>query len=71
MKCIGARYRDILRLNFIQLLVMVFAAGITGSLVGFLAQFGLTGLNLVSASQDHLALLFEGSRIGLDSGILG
>jgi len=42
MKCIGARYRDILRLNLIQLFVLVVIAGLVGSLVGFLAQFGLT-----------------------------
>ena len=42
MKCIGARYADILRLNLVQLLVLVVVAGIVGSLVGFVAQFGLT-----------------------------
>jgi putative ABC transport system permease protein len=44
MKCIGARYRDILRLNLIQLLLLILVAGAAGSLLGFLAQFGLTGL---------------------------
>jgi putative ABC transport system permease protein len=44
MKCIGARYRDILQLNLIQLLLLVLVAGAVGSLCGYLAQFGLTGL---------------------------
>jgi putative ABC transport system permease protein len=44
MKCIGARYRDILRLNLIQLLLLILVAGVIGSLGGYLAQFGLTGL---------------------------
>lgn len=44
MKCIGARYRDILRLNLVQLGILVCAAATVGSVIGFLAQFGLTGL---------------------------
>lgn len=44
MKCIGARHRDILRLHLMQLLVMVLAAGVIGSVTGLLAQFGLTAL---------------------------
>jgi putative ABC transport system permease protein len=44
MKCIGARYRDILRLNLVQLLSLVLVAGVVGSLAGFVAQFGLTAL---------------------------
>ena len=42
MKCIGASNRDILRLNLVQLLLLVLVAGTLGSLVGYLAQFGLT-----------------------------
>jgi putative ABC transport system permease protein len=44
MKCVGARYRDVLRLNLTQLLILVVAAGVIGSIVGYLAQFGLTQL---------------------------
>jgi len=44
MKCIGARHRDILRLVMLQLVVIVVVAGVLGSAVGFLAQFGLTWL---------------------------
>ncbi len=44
MKCVGARYRDVLRLNVMQLLFLVIGAGVIGSLVGYLAQFGLTAL---------------------------
>jgi putative ABC transport system permease protein len=44
MKCMGARHRDILRLTLVQLLVLVAMAAVIGSLTGFVAQFGLTGL---------------------------
>ncbi len=44
MKCIGARYRDILRLNLIQLFLLIVVAGSTGIVIGYLAQFGLTWL---------------------------
>ena len=44
MKCIGARYRDILRLNLVQLLLLIVVAGAVGSIGGYLAQFGLTWL---------------------------
>lgn len=42
MKCLGARYRDVLRLNLTQLAILVAAAAVIGSLVGLAAQFGLT-----------------------------
>ncbi|HEX6999244.1 MAG TPA: FtsX-like permease family protein [Gammaproteobacteria bacterium] len=42
MKCLGARHRDVLRLNLTQLLLLVLAGAVLGSVVGFLAQFGLT-----------------------------
>ncbi|MBN1240203.1 MAG: ABC transporter permease [Gammaproteobacteria bacterium] len=42
MKCLGARHRDVLRLNLLQLAILIVAAGIIGSIVGFAAQFGLT-----------------------------
>lgn len=42
MKCIGAKHRDILRLVLLQLLAVVVFAGVFGSLVGFLAQYGLS-----------------------------
>jgi putative ABC transport system permease protein len=44
MKCIGARYRDILRLDLLQLGLLVVIAGAAGSAFGFAAQFGLTWL---------------------------
>jgi putative ABC transport system permease protein len=44
MKCIGARYRDVLRLNLVQLAILVAAASALGSLVGLAAQYGLTAL---------------------------
>lgn len=42
MKCLGARHRDVLRLNLTQLLFLVVAAAVIGSLIGFGAQHGLT-----------------------------
>jgi putative ABC transport system permease protein len=64
MKCIGARYADILRLNLVQLGILVASAGVVGSLVGFLAQFGLTYL---------LADFIEAElpSAGLQGGVLG
>jgi putative ABC transport system permease protein len=44
MKCIGARYADIVRLVVLQLAVLVGVAAVLGSVLGFLAQFGLTYL---------------------------
>ena len=44
MKCLGARHRDVLRLNLTQLMILVLAAGVIGSIIGFFAQFGLTAL---------------------------
>ena len=42
MKCVGARHRDVLRLTLTQLMVLAVAAGVVGTLVGYLAQHGLT-----------------------------
>jgi putative ABC transport system permease protein len=44
MKCLGARHAAVLRLNITQLLLLVLAAGVVGSVIGFIAQFGLTAL---------------------------
>ena len=44
MKCLGARHREVLQLNVVQLLILVVAAGVIGCAIGFIAQFGLTGL---------------------------
>ena len=44
MKCLGARHREVLRLNLVQLLILVAAAGVLGCAIGFVAQFGLTAL---------------------------
>ncbi|MFL2546730.1 MAG: ABC transporter permease [Candidatus Rariloculaceae bacterium] len=42
MKCIGARHRDVLRLTLTQLLLLALAAGLVGSVLGYLTQYGLT-----------------------------
>lgn len=44
MKCIGARHRDVLRLMLTQLLFLTLAAGLAGSVLGYLMQYGLTAL---------------------------
>jgi putative ABC transport system permease protein len=44
MKCLGARHREVLRLNIVQLMILVVAAGVVGCVIGFVAQFGLTAL---------------------------
>jgi putative ABC transport system permease protein len=44
MKCLGAQYREVLRLNVTQLLILVGAAAMIGTLIGFLAQYGLSAL---------------------------
>ena len=44
MKCLGARHGEVLRLNVLQLLILVVAAGVVGTLLGLVAQFGLTAL---------------------------
>src|SRR5688572_33162740 len=44
MKCLGARHGEVLRLNMLQLLILVVAAGAAGCVIGLVAQFGLTAL---------------------------
>jgi putative ABC transport system permease protein len=44
MKCLGARHREVLRLNVVQLMILVISAGVVGCAIGFVAQFGLTAL---------------------------
>lgn len=44
MKCLGARQRDVLRLSLTQLVLLIGAAGVVGTAVGFGAQLGLTAL---------------------------
>ncbi len=44
MKCLGVRQRDVLALCLLQLTLLVVAAGVIGSAIGLLAQFGLTEL---------------------------
>jgi putative ABC transport system permease protein len=44
MKCLGARHRDVLRLNLTQLVMLIAAAALVGSLLGYVAQFGLSAL---------------------------
>ncbi len=41
MKCIGAQHRDVLRLILTQLVALALAAGIVGTLLGFVTQHGL------------------------------
>ena len=41
MKCVGAQHRDVMRLMLTQLLGLALAAGIAGTLLGFLTQHGL------------------------------
>ncbi len=42
MKCLGARHRDVLRLNITQLAILIVAAAGIGSAIGLAAQYGLT-----------------------------
>jgi putative ABC transport system permease protein len=44
MKCLGARYTDVLRIQVVQLALLVAAAAVVGSIIGFVAQLGLTFL---------------------------
>jgi putative ABC transport system permease protein len=44
MKCLGARHSAVLRLNLTQLMLLVVAAGVIGTVIGYVAQFGLTAL---------------------------
>jgi len=41
MKCVGAQHRDVLYLTLMQLAALALAAGIVGTLLGFVAQYGL------------------------------
>lgn len=64
MKCIGAQYRDVLRLNLTQLFILVALAAVLGSVTGFFAQFGLTEMlaDFVEASLPPARL--AGAAIG-------
>ncbi len=42
MKCLGAKHREVLRLNLTQLLILVLVAAVAGTLLGLVAQQGLT-----------------------------
>lgn len=44
MKCLGARQGFILRASLLELLMLAVAAGLVGSALGFVAQFGLAWL---------------------------
>ncbi|HUO81274.1 MAG TPA: FtsX-like permease family protein [Gammaproteobacteria bacterium] len=44
MKCLGARQAFILRVSLAELLLLALVAGLAGSVLGFLAQFGLAWL---------------------------
>lgn len=58
MKCVGARHRDVLKLILTQLMVLAAAAGLIGTLLGYLTQHGLTLLldDLVEAQLPPAAL---------------
>ena len=64
MKCVGARHRDVLRLILTQLLLLAVAAGLVGSVLGYLVQHGLTLLldDLVEAQLPPPT--FQGAIIG-------
>lgn len=64
MKCIGAQYRDVLRLNLTQLFFLVFVAAVAGSILGFLAQFGLTSLLADFVEAELPDARFAGAAIG-------
>ena len=42
MKCVGAQHRDVVRLMLTQLLLLALAAGVVGSLLGYVTQYGLS-----------------------------
>jgi len=42
MKCLGARHRDVLWLTLTQLMLLAVFAGVVGTLIGFITQYGLT-----------------------------
>ena len=44
MKCVGARHKDVMFLILSQLLFISITAGVLGSALGFLSQYGLTML---------------------------
>ncbi len=44
MKCLGLRHREVLALHLVQLLLLVALAAVVGSVIGYLAQFGLTAM---------------------------
>jgi putative ABC transport system permease protein len=64
MKCLGARHREVLRLNMLQLLILVVAAGVLGCAVGFVAQFGLTALLADFIEADLPPASLQGAVLG-------
>jgi putative ABC transport system permease protein len=64
MKCLGAHQRDVLRLSVTQLLMLVLAAGLIGSVLGFAAQFGLTALLADFVEADLPAASPRGAVLG-------
>jgi putative ABC transport system permease protein len=42
MKCVGAQHRHVVRLMLTQLLLLALAAGVVGSLLGYVTQYGLS-----------------------------
>jgi putative ABC transport system permease protein len=64
MKCLGLRYREVLALHLVQLLLLVAAAGVLGSVAGFLAQFGLTAALADLIEADLPAPGLQGAALG-------
>jgi putative ABC transport system permease protein len=64
MKCLGARHREVLQLNVLQLLILVVAAGVLGCAIGFVAQFGLTALLADFIEADLPPPSLQGAMLG-------
>jgi len=64
MKCLGARHREVLRLNVLQLLILVVTAGVLGCAIGFVAQFGLTALLADFIEADLPPPSLQGAMLG-------
>ena len=64
MKCLGARHRDVLRLNVTQLVLLIAFAGVAGSALGFVAQLGLTALLADFIETELPAPSFDGAVLG-------
>jgi putative ABC transport system permease protein len=64
MKCLGAKHGEVLRLNVLQLVVLVVAAAAIGCAIGFAAQFGLTALLTDFVEAELPAASLQGAVLG-------